>query len=163
VRSYSDAQSRNESAAKAASRSRLSAVERIETRREKLMVMEGVAPSLVKGELNADAARRQQLESQLAGIEEVPPLLHPEMAPHLPRESLRAGEALPSRTAGRRQRSARGIVDAIVLTPDQGRRSASDRIAREPGRHAGRDRTNEEVVRIRRPLLASLFGCGGGI
>jgi hypothetical protein len=44
------------------------------------MVMEGVTPSVVKDELNANAARREQLEAQLAAIEEPPPLLHPEMA-----------------------------------------------------------------------------------
>ena len=43
-------------------------IERIEARRKKLieMVMEGVAPSAVKDELNANAARREQLEAQLA-------------------------------------------------------------------------------------------------
>ena len=44
------------------------------------MVMEGVAPSVVKDELNANAARRDQLEAKLATTEEPPPLLHPEMA-----------------------------------------------------------------------------------
>jgi hypothetical protein len=44
------------------------------------MVMEGVAPSVVKDELNANAARREQLEAQFAATEEPPPLLHPEMA-----------------------------------------------------------------------------------
>jgi site-specific DNA recombinase len=57
-------------------------IERIEARRKKLieMVMEGVAPSVVKDELNANAARRQQLEAKLAATEEPPPLRHPEMA-----------------------------------------------------------------------------------
>src|SRR5918996_5285932 len=49
-------------------------IERIEARRKKLieMVMEGVAPSVVKDELNANAARREQLEAKLAATE-VPP------------------------------------------------------------------------------------------
>jgi|GEM_PF-6159562 hypothetical protein len=34
----------------------------------------------MKDELNANAARREQLEAQLAATEESPPLLHPEMA-----------------------------------------------------------------------------------
>ena len=55
----------------------------------------------------------------------------------------------------------RGLVDAIVLTPDQRRRDASDRVEGESGGHAGGDRTNEEVAGIRRPLPASIFGCGG--
>ena len=40
-------------------------------------------------------------------------------------------------------------------------RGASDRVAGQPGGNAGSDRTNEEVVGIRRPLPASIFGCGG--
>jgi hypothetical protein len=44
------------------------------------MAMEGNSPSVVKDELNANAARREQLEAQLAATEEPPPLLHPEMA-----------------------------------------------------------------------------------
>ena len=57
-------------------------IERIEARRKKLieMVMEGVAPSVVKDELNANAARRAQLEAKLGTTEEPPPLLHPAMA-----------------------------------------------------------------------------------
>jgi hypothetical protein len=35
---------------------------------------------VVKDELNANTARREPLEAQLAVTEEPPPLLHPEMA-----------------------------------------------------------------------------------
>ena len=95
-------------------------IERLDARRKKLieMVMEGVAPSVVKDELNANATRREQLEAQLAATEEPPPLLHPEMARiyrtkvtelatalHQPESRVEATEAL------------RGLVDAIVLTP----------------------------------------------
>ena len=57
-------------------------IERIEVRRKKLieMVMDGVAPSEVKDELNANAARREELKAKLAAADEPPPLLHPEMA-----------------------------------------------------------------------------------
>ena len=57
-------------------------IERIDARRKKLieMVRQGVAPSVVKEELNANATRREQLEAQVAAIEELPPLLHREMA-----------------------------------------------------------------------------------
>ena len=58
-------------------------IERIEARRKKLieMVMEGIAPSVVKDELERpNATRREQLEAQLAATEEPPPLLDPEMA-----------------------------------------------------------------------------------
>ncbi len=72
-------------------------IERIEARRKKLieMVMEGVAPSVVKDELNTNAARREQLEAKLAATEEPPPLLHPEMAPDLPSEGHRARQGPP--------------------------------------------------------------------
>jgi hypothetical protein len=45
------------------------------------MVMEGVAPSVVKDELNPNAAKREQLEAKLAVADEPRPLLHPEKAP----------------------------------------------------------------------------------
>lgn len=79
-------------------------IERIEARRKKLieMVMEGVAPSVVKDELNANAARREQLEAQLAATEEPPPLLHPG---RWPASTARRSESSPgpsrSRRAGR--------------------------------------------------------------
>jgi hypothetical protein len=55
----------------------------------------------------------------------------------------------------------------FVKNPDtgkriSGRRGTSDRVAGQSGGDAGSDRTNEEVVGIRRPLPASIFGCGGG-
>jgi hypothetical protein len=57
-------------------------IERIEVRRKKLieMVMNGVAPSEVKDELNANAAKREELKATLAAADPPPPLLHPEMA-----------------------------------------------------------------------------------
>jgi hypothetical protein len=57
-------------------------IERIEVRRKKLieMVMNGVAPSEVRDEMNANAARREALKAKLAAADEPPPLLHPEMA-----------------------------------------------------------------------------------
>ena len=57
-------------------------IERIEVRRKKLieMVMNGVAPSEVKDELNANAAKREELKATLAAADAPPPLLHPEMA-----------------------------------------------------------------------------------
>jgi site-specific DNA recombinase len=57
-------------------------IERIEVRRKKLieMVMNGVAPSEVKDELNANATKREELKATLAAADAPPPLLHPEMA-----------------------------------------------------------------------------------
>ena len=42
--------------------------------------MNGVAPSEVRDEMNANAARREALKAKLAAADEPPPLLHPEMA-----------------------------------------------------------------------------------
>jgi site-specific DNA recombinase len=98
-------------------------IERIEARRKKLieMVMEGVAPSVVKDELNANAARREQLEAQLAATEEPPPLLHPEMARIYRTKVTQLAKALQDPDSRSEATEAlRGLVDAIVLTPDQG-------------------------------------------
>src|SRR5205823_3016280 len=57
-------------------------IERIEVRCKKLVesIMEGVPASEVRDELNANAARREELKAKLAAGEEPPPLLHPGMA-----------------------------------------------------------------------------------
>jgi site-specific DNA recombinase len=97
-------------------------IERIEARRKKLieMVMEGVAPAVVKDELNANAARREQLEAQLAAAQNPPPLLHPEMA-RIYREKVSGLVKALQDPDGRSEttEALRGLVDAIVLTPDQ--------------------------------------------
>jgi site-specific DNA recombinase len=96
---------------------------RIEARRKRLieMVMEGVAPSVVKDELNANAARREQLGAQLAATEEPPPpLLHPEMARIYRSKVTELAKALREPDSRSEATEAlRGLVDAIVLTPDQ--------------------------------------------
>jgi DNA invertase Pin-like site-specific DNA recombinase len=97
-------------------------IERIEARRKKLieMVMEGVSPSVVKDELNANAAKREQLEAQLAATEEPPPLLHPEMARIYRAKVTELATALQEPDSRPEATEAlRGLVDAIVLTPDQ--------------------------------------------
>jgi site-specific DNA recombinase len=97
-------------------------IERIEARRKKLieMVMEGVAPSVVKDELNANAARREQLEAQLAATEEPPPLLHPDMARIYRTKVTELAKALQEPDIRSEATEAlRGLVDAIVLTPGQ--------------------------------------------
>jgi site-specific DNA recombinase len=97
-------------------------IERIEARRKKLieMVMEGVAPSVVKDELNANAARREQLEAKLAATEEPPPLLHPEMARIYRAKVTELAKALQEpHSRSEATEALRGLVDAIVLTPDQ--------------------------------------------
>jgi hypothetical protein len=80
-----------------------------------------VSPSVVKDELNATAARREQLESQLAATEEAPPLLHPEMARIYREKVSELAKALQEPDSRSEATEAlRGLVDAIVLTPDQG-------------------------------------------
>ena len=93
-------------------------IERIEARRKKLieMVMEGVAPSVVKDELNANTTRREQLQAKLAATEEPPPLLPPEMA-RIYRAKVTALQDPDSRSEA--TEALRGLVDAIVLTPDE--------------------------------------------
>jgi DNA invertase Pin-like site-specific DNA recombinase len=99
-------------------------IERIEVRRKKLieMVMDGVAPSVVKDELNANAARREQLETRLAATEEPPPLLHPEMARIYRTKVTELAKALQQPdTRSEATEALRGLVYAIVLTPDPAR------------------------------------------
>ena len=82
--------------------------------------MEGVAPSVVKDELNANAVRREQLEAKLAATEEPPPLLHPELARIYRTKVTELAKALQD-PDGRSEatEALRGLVDAIVLAPDQ--------------------------------------------
>jgi site-specific DNA recombinase len=98
-------------------------VERIEVRRKKLieMVMNGVAPSEVRDEMNANAARREALKAKLAAADEPPPLLHPEMARIYRAKVTALARALQEQDSRSEATEAlRGLVDAIVLTPDQG-------------------------------------------
>jgi hypothetical protein len=139
-------------------------IERIEARRKKLiqMVMEGVAPSVVKDELNATATRRKQLEAQLAATEEPPPLLHPEM-PRIYRTKVRElAKALQEpESRSEATEALRGLVDCIVLTPDEGRKELHIELRGNLGGNARGDHTKQKVAGIRRPFAASIFGCGG--
>jgi hypothetical protein len=97
-------------------------IERIEIRRKKLieMVMNGVAPSEVRDEMNANAARREELKAKLAGVHDPPPLLHPEMAGIYRAKVTELARALQDPDSRSEATEAlRGLVDAIVLTPDQ--------------------------------------------
>lgn len=97
-------------------------IERIEARRKKLieMVMNGVAPSEVRDEINANAARREALKAKLAAADEPPPLLHPEMARIYRAKVTQLAIALQEPDSRSEATEAlRGLVDAIVLTPDQ--------------------------------------------
>ena len=80
--------------------------------------MEGIPASEVRDELNANAARREQLEAQLAATEEPPPLLHPEMARIYRTKVSDLAKALQEpESRSEATEALRGLVDAIVLTP----------------------------------------------
>jgi site-specific DNA recombinase len=97
-------------------------IERIEVRRKKLVesIMDGVPASEVREELTANAARREGLKTQLAAAAAPPPLLHPEMA-GLYRQKVTALEQALEHPETRTEASEalRGLIDAIVLTPDK--------------------------------------------
>src|SRR5436309_1721718 len=98
-------------------------IERIEARRKKLVesIMEGVPASEVKDELNANAARREELKAKLAAADAPPPLLHPEMAGLYRQKVTALAEALEhSETRTEASEALRGLIEAIVLTPNQG-------------------------------------------
>ena len=97
-------------------------VERIEIRRKKLieMVKDGVAPSVVKAELNANAARREQLGSparRRGRAEPAPSSGNGRIYRAKVTELARALQEPDSRSDA--TEALRGLVDAIVLTPDQ--------------------------------------------
>ena len=60
----------------------------------------------------------------------------------------RAGLSAAEREIERTE-ALRGLVDAIVLTPDQAREALRDRVSGQSGRDARGDHTNEELVEIR--------------
>ena len=98
-------------------------IERIEVRRKKLVesIMEGVPASEVRDELNANAARREELKAKLAAADEPPPLLHPGMADLYRQKVTALAQALEHpETRTEASEALRGLIDAIVLTPDQG-------------------------------------------
>ena len=137
-------------------------IERIEVRRKKLieMVMDGVAPSEVKDELNANAARREELKAKLAAADEPPPLLHPEMAELYRQKVTALAQALEHpETRTEASEALRGLIDAIVLTPDQGELQIE--LKGNLAAMLGAAHKCEEVARNGRPLAASCDGCGG--
>ena len=96
---------------------------RLETRRKKLieMVMEGVPAAEVKDEMIAGAARREEIERQQQRLSEPPPLLHPQMADIYRTKVTQLARALQEPENRPEATDAlRGLVDAIVLTPEQG-------------------------------------------
>ena len=99
-------------------------IERIEVRRKKLVesIMDGVPASEVRDELNANAIRREELKAKLAAADAPPPLLHPEMAGLYRQKVSALAQALEHQeTRTEASEALRGLIDAIVLTPDQGK------------------------------------------
>ena len=96
---------------------------RLEARRKKLveLVMDGVPGREVKDELIAIGQRRDVLEAQVKAANEPPPLLHPSMADLYRTKVQQLAEAL-QREDARTEASEmlRGLIDAIVLTPEKG-------------------------------------------
>src|SRR5207302_1154285 len=86
-----------------------------------VVVLTGAAPSVVKDELHAKAAKREELPARPAAADAPPPLLHPEMA-QLYRQNVTAlAQALEHQeTRTEASEALRGLIDAIVLTPNQG-------------------------------------------
>jgi len=98
-------------------------IERIEARRKKLVesIMEGVPASEVRDELNANAVRREELKAKLTAADAPPPLLHPEMAGLYREKVTTLAQALEHpETRTEAAEALRGLIDAIVLTPNQG-------------------------------------------
>ena len=98
-------------------------IARIEVKRQKLVesIMEGVPASEVRDELNRNAARREELKAKLAAADEPPPLLHPGMADLYRQKVTALAQALEHpETRTEASEGLRGLIDAIVLTPNQG-------------------------------------------
>jgi hypothetical protein len=79
-------------------------------------------------QLNANAARREQLETKLAATEEPPPLLHPEMARTTARRSQSSNALEEPDSRCEATEALRGLVDAIVLTRDRAGETLQNRV-----------------------------------
>ena len=98
-------------------------IERIEVRRKKLVesIMDGVPASEVRDEVTANAARREELKAKLAAADEAPALLHPGMADLYRQKVTALAQPLEHpQTRTEASEALRGLIDTIVLTPNQG-------------------------------------------
>jgi hypothetical protein len=137
-------------------------VARIEVRRKKLVesIMEGVPVSEVRDELNANAARREELKAKLASADEPPPLLHPGMADLYRQKVTALAQALERpETRTEASEALRGLIRRHRPDAEAGR--TANRAERASSGDAGCCSKCEEVARNRRPLAASCDGCGG--
>ena len=84
-----------------------------------LMLDDGIAVDEGKAEMKALDARRKELQAQLDTADEPPPLLHPEMAELYRQKVTTLAQALEHpETRTEATEALRGLIDAIVLTPD---------------------------------------------
>jgi hypothetical protein len=85
------------------------------------MLDDEVAVDEGKAEIKALDARRKELQAQLETADEPPPLLHPETAELYRQKVTTLAQALErSETRTEATEALRGLIDAIVLTPDEG-------------------------------------------
>ena len=84
-------------------------------------IVDGVPASEVRDELTANAATREDLKAKLAAADAPPPFLHPEMAELYRTKVATLAQALErSETRVEATEALRGLIDAIILTPDEG-------------------------------------------
>jgi site-specific DNA recombinase len=99
-------------------------VERIGARIKKLlnlMLDDEFAVDEGRAEIKTLDARRKEFQALLETADEAPPLLHPEMAALYRQKVTTLAEALErSETRTEATEALRGLIDAIVLTPDEG-------------------------------------------
>jgi len=71
--------------------------------------------------LNANAAKREELRARLAAADAPPPLLHPEMAELYRQKVTTLAQALEHpETRTEASEALRGLIDAIILMPNDG-------------------------------------------
>src|SRR5262245_46454044 len=100
-------------------------VDRIGTRIKKLlnlMLDDEIAVNEGKAEIKALDARRKELQAQLETADEAPPLLHPGMADLYRQKVTTLAQALEQPdTRTEATEALRGLIDAIILTPADGK------------------------------------------
>ena len=83
--------------------------------------MDGVPASEVRDELTANAFRREELRANFAAADAPPPLLHPNTAGLYRQKVTTLAQVLDHpETCTEASEALRGLIDAIVLTPNQG-------------------------------------------
>src|SRR4029453_2448309 len=119
--------------------------------------MDGVPASEVRDELTANAFRREELRAKVAAADAPPPLLHPNMAGLYRHKVTTLAQALDHpETRTEASEALRGLIDAIVLMPDQGELQIE--LKGNLAAMLGAAPKCEEVARNGRPFAASCDG-----